>query len=134
VGPHGRFPEAQSPTRLLSAEAWRPCKTRFDPLISSFSITYFMGNGWHQLSTRAADAFVSMLRWGKLADCKKRQGVLHSVSVVGNPACWASFLALDYLLFYVFWEVMLLRVIFSSASGVGPRREYAAISFFSTRC
>ncbi|MCS7160591.1 MAG: NADH-quinone oxidoreductase subunit M [Gemmatales bacterium] len=41
-----------------------------------------------------------------------------------------SFLALDFFLFYVFWEVMLLPMYFLIGLWGGPRREYAAIKFF----
>ena len=40
------------------------------------------------------------------------------------------FLAQDFLLFYVFWEVMLLPMYFLIGVWGGPRREYAAIKFF----
>ena len=38
--------------------------------------------------------------------------------------------ALDFFLFYVFWEVMLLPMYFLIGVWGGPRREYAAIKFF----
>ena len=40
------------------------------------------------------------------------------------------FVALDFLLFFVFWEVMLLPMYFLIGIWGGPRREYAAIKFF----
>ncbi len=40
------------------------------------------------------------------------------------------FMALDFFLFYVFWEVMLLPMYFLIGVWGGPRREYAAIKFF----
>jgi NADH-quinone oxidoreductase subunit M len=40
------------------------------------------------------------------------------------------FLALDFFLFYVFWEVMLLPMYFLIGVWGGPRREYAAVKFF----
>ncbi len=40
------------------------------------------------------------------------------------------FLALDFFLFYVFWEVMLLPMYFLIGLWGGERREYAAIKFF----
>jgi NADH-quinone oxidoreductase subunit M len=41
-----------------------------------------------------------------------------------------TFVALDFFLFYVFWEVMLLPMYFLIGIWGGPRREYAAIKFF----
>ena len=40
------------------------------------------------------------------------------------------FLALDFVLFYVFWELVLVPMYFLIAQWGGPRREYAAIKFF----
>ena len=41
-----------------------------------------------------------------------------------------TFVALDFFLFYVFWELMLLPMYFLIGIWGGPRREYAAIKFF----
>jgi NADH-quinone oxidoreductase subunit M len=41
-----------------------------------------------------------------------------------------TFFALDFFLFYIFWEVMLLPMYFLIGIWGGPRREYAAIKFF----
>jgi NADH-quinone oxidoreductase subunit M len=40
------------------------------------------------------------------------------------------FCALDFVLFYVFWELVLVPMYFLIAIWGGPRREYAAIKFF----
>jgi len=40
------------------------------------------------------------------------------------------FVALDYFLFYVYWEIMLLPMYFLIGIWGGPQREYAAIKFF----
>ena len=40
------------------------------------------------------------------------------------------FCALDFFLFFVFWEMMLLPMYFLIGIWGGPRREYAAIKFF----
>ncbi len=41
-----------------------------------------------------------------------------------------TFVSLDFFLFYVFWEVMLLPMYFLIGVWGGPRKEYAAIKFF----
>jgi len=41
-----------------------------------------------------------------------------------------TFVSLDFFLFYIFWEVMLLPMYFLIGIWGGPRREYAAIKFF----
>lgn len=40
------------------------------------------------------------------------------------------FLALDFILFYVFWEIVLVPMYFLIGIWGGPRKEYAAIKFF----
>ncbi len=45
-------------------------------------------------------------------------------------AMMGCFVALDFFLFYVFWEVMLLPMYFLIGIWGGPNREYAAIKFF----
>src|SRR6185369_5726849 len=40
------------------------------------------------------------------------------------------FISLDFFLFYVFWEVMLVPMYFLIGVWGGPRRLYAAIKFF----
>ncbi|MFH1419140.1 MAG: NADH-quinone oxidoreductase subunit M [Planctomycetota bacterium] len=41
-----------------------------------------------------------------------------------------TFASLDFFLFYIFWEVMLLPMYFLIGIWGGPRKEYAAIKFF----
>lgn len=47
-----------------------------------------------------------------------------------NTGMMGVFVALDFFLFYVFWEIMLLPMYFLIGIWGGPRREYAAIKFF----
>jgi len=47
-----------------------------------------------------------------------------------NAAIIGSFTALDFLLFYLFFEFMLLPMFFLIAIWGGPKREYASIKFF----
>jgi NADH-quinone oxidoreductase subunit M len=50
--------------------------------------------------------------------------LLLEVGIVG------VFVSLDFFLFYVYWEIMLLPMYFLIGIWGGPRREYAAIKFF----
>jgi len=47
-----------------------------------------------------------------------------------NTGMTGVFCALDFFLFYIFWEIMLLPMYFLIGIWGGPRREYAAIKFF----
>lgn len=50
--------------------------------------------------------------------------LLNEVGVLG------VFTALDFFLFYIFWEVVLIPMFFLIGSWGGPRKDYAAIKFF----
>src|SRR5947208_2598323 len=52
------------------------------------------------------------------------------IPLAGIAVVLAVFCALDFFLFFVFWEVMLLPMYFLIGIWGGPRREYAAIKFF----
>lgn len=74
--------------------------------------------------------------------------LLSSIAVIGSwgiknrikeYCCWfllleigmlGTFVALNYILFYLFWEMMLVPMYFLIGIWGGPRREYAAIKFF----
>ncbi|MFH1514960.1 MAG: NADH-quinone oxidoreductase subunit M [bacterium] len=45
-------------------------------------------------------------------------------------AMMGTFVALNYVLFYIFWELMLVPMYFLIGIWGGPRKEYAAIKFF----
>src|SRR5690606_33647034 len=53
-----------------------------------------------------------------------------SLFLILDAAMMGVFCALDFFLFFVFWEVMLLPMYFLIGIWGGPRREYAAIKFF----
>ena len=54
----------------------------------------------------------------------------HVMFLLLQVGVYGSFLALDFFLFYVFWELMLLPMYFLIGVWGGPRKEYAAIKFF----
>lgn len=47
-----------------------------------------------------------------------------------NTGMMGVFVSLDFFLFYIFWELMLLPMYFLIGIWGGPRKEYAAIKFF----
>ncbi|MBN8577290.1 MAG: NADH-quinone oxidoreductase subunit M [Cytophagales bacterium] len=60
---------------------------------------------------------------------KSRKGYFILLLIL-NAAIIGSFCALDFLLFYVFFEFMLLPMFFLIGMWGGPRREYASVKFF----
>ena len=61
---------------------------------------------------------------------RERASAYHGLLLFLMGAVVGVFAAQDLVLFYVFWEVMLLPMYFLIGIWGGPRREYAAIKFF----
>jgi len=100
------------------------------PWIPSFNIYYFMGMDGISFPLVLLTTFIFFLSmWASWGIEKQVKGycvlfLLLETGVLG------VFLALDFFLFYVFWEVMLLPMYFLIGIWGGPRKEYAAIKFF----
>jgi NADH-quinone oxidoreductase subunit M len=100
------------------------------PWIPSFNIHYFLGIDGISLPLVILTSFLSMLAmWASwpIAKHVKAYCILFLLLEMGMLGV---FMALDFFLFYVFWEVMLLPMYFLIGIWGGPRREYAAIKFF----
>jgi len=54
----------------------------------------------------------------------------HALFLLLETGMMGTFVSLDFFLFYVFWEIMLLPMYFLIGIWGGPRRVYAAIKFF----
>ena len=100
------------------------------PWIESFGIEYLLGVDGISLPLVVLTTFLSMLAaaasW-PISKHVKAYSVLFLLLVTGMLGVFVS---LDFFLFYVFWEVMLLPMYFLIGIWGGPRREYAAIKFF----
>ncbi|MFP5239335.1 MAG: NuoM family protein [Acidobacteriota bacterium] len=60
----------------------------------------------------------------------KRIKEFHICLLVMTAACVGVFSALDFVLFYVFWEAMLVPMFLLIAVWGGPERRYASLKFF----
>ena len=98
--------------------------------IPSINVEYFMGADGISMPMLLLTALLSFLAvigsWG-IANKIKGYMALFLLLETGMMGVFAS---LDFFLFYVFWEVMLLPMYFLIGIWGGPRREYAAIKFF----
>ena len=98
--------------------------------IPSFNIYYHMGIDGISLPLVVLTAFlfvVSMLASWSITKQVKTYCILYLLLETGVIGV---FLSLDFFLFFVFWEVMLLPMYFLIGVWGGPRREYAATKFF----
>jgi len=63
-------------------------------------------------------------------DVEKRTASYMALMLILEVGVLGVFMALDYFLFYVFWEIVLIPMFFLIAIWGGPRRDYASIKFF----
>lgn len=98
--------------------------------IPSFDIYYQLGVDGISFPLIMLTAFVSLLAMGASWSIKKHVKAYCVMFLLLETGMLGVFLALDFFLFYVFWEVMLLPMYFLIGIWGGPRREYAAIKFF----
>ncbi|MEX0678623.1 MAG: NADH-quinone oxidoreductase subunit M [Pirellulales bacterium] len=98
--------------------------------IPSFNIYYFMGVDGISFPLVVLTTFITMLSMAASWTIDKHVKAYCILFLVLETGVLGVFLALDFFLFYVFWEVMLLPMYFLIGVWGGPRREYAAIKFF----
>ncbi len=122
-------PMGNSPAHFDAAQA--EMQTVFSlPWIPSFNIYYTMGLDGISLPLVVLTAFVSMLAMAASWSITKNVKAYCILFLLLETGMLGVFMALDFFLFYVFWEVMLLPMYFLIGVWGGPRREYAAIKFF----
>lgn len=100
------------------------------PWISSFHIDYFLGIDGISLPLVVLTSFLSVLAAAASWSVTKYVKAYSILFLLLETGMLGVFLALDFFLFYVFWEVMLLPMYFLIGVWGGPRKEYAAIKFF----
>jgi len=98
--------------------------------IPSFQIDYFMGLDGISFPLLVLTAFVSLLAMGASWSITKFVKGYCVLFLILETGMLGVFVSLDFFLFYVFWEVMLLPMYFLIGVWGGPRKEYAAIKFF----
>ncbi|MEX0817980.1 MAG: NADH-quinone oxidoreductase subunit M [Pirellulaceae bacterium] len=100
------------------------------PWIPSFNIYYYMGLDGISFPLVMLTALVSVLAMGASWSITKHVKGYCILFLLLETGMLGVFMSLDFFLFYVFWEVMLLPMYFLIGIWGGERREYAAIKFF----
>ncbi len=100
------------------------------PWIPPFGIEYLLGVDGISMPLVVLTTFLSMLAAAASWPIKKHVKAYHVLFLLLVTGMLGVFVSLDFFLFYVFWEVMLLPMYFLIGIWGGPRREYAAIKFF----
>ncbi len=98
--------------------------------VKSWNIYYQTGFDGISLPLVLLTSFVSMLSAAASWGINKQVKGYCILFLLLETGMLGVFLSLDFFLFYVFWEVMLLPMYFLIGIWGGPRREYAAIKFF----
>jgi NADH-quinone oxidoreductase subunit M len=98
--------------------------------IPSLNISYFLGAdgiSMPMLVLTALLSFISIVASFGITHRAKEYFIFFLLLEVGMMGVFAS---LDFFLFYVFWEIMLVPMYFLIGIWGGPRKIYAAIKFF----
>lgn len=101
------------------------------PWVEAFNINYHVGVDGISMPLIVLTTFITLLvigTAGKLVTFKLRQYLANFLIMEGIMV--GVFSALDALLFYLFWEAMLIPMFLIIGIWGGPRRVYATIKFF----
>ena len=98
--------------------------------VPSLGVKYTVGVDGIGLPLVILSTIVSVLviiySWGE----DKRPNQFFALLLLNEVGVLGVFTALDFFLFYIFWEVVLIPMFFLIGVWGGPRKDYAAIKFF----
>jgi NADH-quinone oxidoreductase subunit M len=100
------------------------------PIIGDLRIDYFMGIDGISAPMILLTAIVCFVATFSSWSIKKAQKGYFVMYLLLDLGMMGLFCALDFFLFFVFWEIMLLPMYFLIGIWGGPRSVYAAITFF----
>lgn len=116
---------------IFDSTTWQMQFVENVPWISQFGISYHMGIDGISVLLVLLTTFLSALAilstWSAVSEGVK--AYMASLLFL-ETGMLGVFCALDFFLFYVFWEVMLIPMYFIIGIWGGPRRIYAAVKFF----
>ncbi len=85
-------------------------------LLTTFVFITAVGISWRDISKKHFE--------------QPRPTMYYSLLLLNEVGLMGVFIALDFFLFFVFWEIVLVPMYLLIAQWGGPRREYASIKFF----
>ncbi len=115
-----RFDSSTSEMQFIDRFEWIP----------SLGVNYIMGADGISVPMLFLTALLSFVSIIASFNIDKRVKEYFAFFLLLETGMMGVFAALDFFLFYVFWEVMLVPMYFLIGIWGGPRREYAAIKFF----
>lgn len=116
----GKFDSSSGSLQMVQSVDWIP----------SFGVSYQLGfDGMSLALTIMTTVIFVLAAIASFSVTDRVRGYL-ALFLLLESAILGVFLSLDFVLFYVFYEVMLLPMYFLIGIWGGPRRQYAAIKFF----
>ena len=116
----GRFQVGVAGMQQLFSLSWIP----------TFNIYYLLGIDGISFPLVILTSFLCVLAMATSWTIQRHVKAYCILFLLLEMGMLGVFMALDFFLFYVFWEVMLLPMYFLIGVWGGPRREYAAVKFF----
>jgi len=98
--------------------------------IKHFNIFYYLGVDGLSMPMVLLTAMLSFICIISSWNINKKPLGYFSLFLLLDAGMMGVFLSMDFFLFYIFWEVMLLPMYFLIGMWGGPQRHYAAIKFF----
>ncbi len=98
--------------------------------IGTIKIDYFIGADGLSVPMILLTALISFIATLSSWNINKSVKGYFALFLLLDAAMMGVFVSLNFFLFYVFWELMLLPMYFLIGIWGGPRKEYAAIKFF----
>jgi len=116
-----RFDSSSAALQLVEKHVW----------IERFGISYFMGidglSLWLVIMTTFLTPIIILASWTSI---DKRVKGFHVCLFILQTAMLGTFLAMDAIFYYVFWELSLVPMYFMVGIWGGARRIYATVKFF----
>ncbi|WP_456473621.1 NADH-quinone oxidoreductase subunit M [Desulfolithobacter sp.] len=116
---------------LFDKSTYRMQFTEFHPWISTFNINYHLGIDGISILFILLSTLITTLSilvsWNSIQDKVK---VFFVSLLFLEGAMIGVFCALDFFLFYIFWEAMLIPMFLIIGIWGGPKRLYATVKFF----
>ncbi len=100
------------------------------PAVGNIHIEYFVGIDGISVTMVLLTALVCFVATFPSFNITKAVKGYFAMFLLLDTGMMGVFVSLDFFLFYVFWELMLLPMYFLIGIWGGPRKEYAAIKFF----
>ncbi|MCH7772954.1 MAG: NADH-quinone oxidoreductase subunit M [Bacteroidetes bacterium] len=111
-------------------EKWRWIDIDGFSWLGKFKVDYFLGIDGISAPLVLLTAIVTFIATISSWTINKSIKGYFALFLLLDTGMMGVFVSLDFFLFFIFWEVMLLPMYFLIGVWGGPRREYAAIKFF----